>query len=214
MKKNKILSALTMFSLWSGIALASLEQLRMGHCVVVLTKDESGNTRTYYVNQVPEENETINGLMESASIIDEGRICHAQPIDKLHYAIEVPTQDLTSDQTNLPLYIHFTVQVEQGQELLRVMIVKNNFFEEGIFDLKTVAIGLKKLDEFDDLDDLDALLAESKTGTLDSIDAPVQQPISVYQQMVLSLSVYLIEQYNKSQEILSASSEWISGLFK
>ena len=37
MKKNKILSVLTMFSLWSGIALANLEQLRMGHCVVVLT---------------------------------------------------------------------------------------------------------------------------------------------------------------------------------
>lgn len=210
MKKTKILSILTFASLISSAAIASLEQLRMQHYVVVLTKDESGNTRTY-VSQVPEENATVDGLMEATSVVDEGQVCNALPIDKSHYAIEVPTQDLAAYKENLPLYIHFTLQVEQGQDLLRVMIVKNNFFDDKLFNLETVAIDTELEDEFDDLD---ALLAGSKTNALDSIDAPAQQSISPYQQMMLSLSVFLVDQYNKSQEIVSATSEWITGFFK
>ena len=209
MKKNKILSLLTIVSLWGSVALSSLEQLRLGHCVVVFTKDESGNTRTY-VSQVPEENATVDGLIESLSIVDEGQICYAQPIDNLHYAIEVPMQNLASDQGALPFYIHFTLQVEQGQELLRVMIVKNNFFDDKLFDVATVAID--DVDEFDD--DLDALLADSKTDSLDSIDTPAAKTISSSQQVILSLSVFLIDQYNKGQEMLITSSEWINGFFK
>ena len=205
MKKNKILSVLTLVSLWSSLALASLEQLRMEHSVVVLTKDESGNTRTYK-GQVPAEYANVDSLIESSLVVDEGQVCYAQPIDGSHYAIEVPMQDLAGA---LPFYIHFTLQVEQGQELLRVMIVKNNFFEANLFDVATVAI-----DDIDALDDLDALLAGSKTDSLDSIDAPVAKNISSSQQMMLSVSLFMVEQYNKGQAIISASSEWIAGFFK
>lgn len=210
MKKNKILSFFTIVSLWGSVALASLEQLRLEHCVVVLTKDESGNTRTF-ISQVPEENAKVDGLVESLSIVDEGHICYAQPIDNLHYAIEVPMRDLAAGKEILPLYIHFTLQVEKGQELLRVMVVKNNFFEDKPFNVDTVAIDAVGLDE---LDDLDALLADSRSDTLDSIDTKQAQAISSTQQMVLSLTVFLMNQYDQGQKIVSASSEWIAGFFK
>ena len=205
MKKNKIISLFAMVSLWATVAVANLEQ----YCVVVFTKDECGNTRTY-VGQVPEENVNIDALVESSSIVHEGQLCDAKPLDKLHYAIEaLPMQSL--DQETLPLYIRFTLQVEQGQELLRVMIVKNNFFEDKIFDVDTVAIDILDVDE---LDDLDALLADSKTDALDSIETKPMQQMSSTQQMLLSLSVFFIDQYTKSQEIISASSEWISRFFQ
>ncbi len=206
MKKNKILSVFTIVSLWGTIAVANLEQ----YCVVVFTKDESGITRTY-VTQVPDENANINGLIESSSVIDEGQICNAQPIDNSHYAIEAPMQSLASGKEILPLYIHFTLQVEQGQELLRVMIVKNNFFEDKLFNVDTVAI---QTDDSDELDDLDELLEGSKTDSLDSIDTLPVKSISPTQQMVLSLSVFFIDQYNKGQQLVSASSEWVAGFFK
>ena len=204
MKKNKILSIFTIVSLWASMALANLEQ----YCVVVFTKDESGNTRTYF-SQVPEENAIVDGLIESLSIVDEGQLCDAKPIDTLHYAIEAPMQN--PDQAALPLYMHFTLQVEEGQELLRVMIVKNNFFDDKPFNVDTVAIDF---DPEDELDDLDALLADSKTDILDSIDTKQAQSISSKQQMILSLTVFLMDQYDKGHQIISASSEWVAGFFK
>jgi|GEM_PF-6394898 len=208
MKKRNIVSFIAIISLWNIALIGSFEQLRQDHYVVVLTKDQSGNTRTY-ISQVPEDNAKIGQLVESQSStsLHEGQICQALRMltsNQGEYAIEVLAQE---NEEVLPLYLHFTLQVEQDQELLKVMIVKNNFFDDQSFDVNTVADFV-----FESEDDLDALLANTISTPLDSISKHAMPTLSRTQQMMLSISVFLVEQYNNSQKLLAASSGWLKNI--
>lgn len=200
MIKNKILFLTLTSGLWAFAALSNLDQYKE-HSVVVLSKDSQGKM---YVGSAPVgATVTISQLREEAPdyfiLSDCECMVSSDFMQAGMYEVQVPT--LTES------YVHFTLQIDAHVQILKVMIVKNNIFEQSFFNVTTVA-------EFEGLepmvDDLDFLLEEGSRSqeVFASVTQAESTPITSAQKIMFVCSLLLVKSQEWIQKSVKESAAW------